>query len=249
MAGEWVWYDLMTSDVGAAAEFYGSVMRWRLDTKDAAYGEWIAADGVHLGGAMGLPMPGMPPMWSAYVEVSGIEGVAEKLKAAGGHVMRPVGEAGGAGKFAVVSDPDGAMFMLFEGTGAIRGRPAPFGAVGHGTWHELQTNDVDRAWEFYRELFGWEPAGSMDIGPAGEYRMYAAPSGGAQMGGMMRRASPEVPPHWLTYFQTDAIEGAVERATAHGGTVVMGPMPIPGGKAAVLRDGQGAYFGLCSSEV
>ena len=51
--------------------------------------------------------------------------------------------------------------------------------------------------------------------------------------------------HWVPYFGTDDVEAAVERATSGGGTVLVEPVDIPGwGRAAVLRDPDGATFGV-----
>lgn len=51
--------------------------------------------------------------------------------------------------------------------------------------------------------------------------------------------------HWVPYFGTDDLEAAVERARSSGGTVLVDPVDIPGwGRAAVLRDPDGATFGI-----
>ncbi len=57
-------------------------------------------------------------------------------------------------------------------------------APGHVGWHELFTDNVDDAFAFYAEKFGWTKAQALDMGPMGVYQMFA--TGGMPVGGMMR---------------------------------------------------------------
>ena len=101
------------------------------------------------------------------------------------------------------------------------------------------------AFDFYAELFGWTKAEAMDMGAMGVYQIFAA--GGAPIGGMMTKP-PGVPvSFWNYYFQVDGIGAAMERLKAAGGTVINGPMEVPGGSWIVQGlDPQGAMFSLVS---
>jgi predicted enzyme related to lactoylglutathione lyase len=83
----------------------------------------------------------------------------------------------------------------------------------------------------------------MDMGPMGMYQLFAI--GGVPVGGMMTRP-PEIPaPFWLYYFNVEAIDAAVKRATDAGGKLVMGPMEVPGGSwIAQCLDPQGVIFAM-----
>jgi predicted enzyme related to lactoylglutathione lyase len=55
----------------------------------------------------------------------------------------------------------------------------------------------------------------------------------------------ELPAHWLPYFAVADVDAVVHKALGRGGERVMGPMDLAGGRRiAVLRDGQGAAFGV-----
>jgi predicted enzyme related to lactoylglutathione lyase len=50
---------------------------------------------------------------------------------------------------------------------------------------------------------------------------------------------------WIFYFTVDDINAAAERVKAGGGTVLLGPMEVPGGSWMIqAQDPQGAVFAL-----
>ena len=65
---------------------------------------------------------------------------------------------------------------------------------------------------------------------------------------MMTRL-PQMPKaHWATYFTVDRLEDAISRLVAGGGSVINGPMEVPGPAYIVnARDPQGAFFSLVAS--
>ena len=122
--------------------------------------------------------------------------------------------------------------------------PAKPGIVG---WHELYAIDGQKAFGFYADLFGWTKVEAMDMGAMGVYQIFAA--GGPPIGGMMTKP-PGVPvSFWNYYFQVDGIGAAMERLKAAGGSVINGPMEVPGGSWIVQGlDPQGAMFSLVSPQ-
>jgi predicted enzyme related to lactoylglutathione lyase len=55
----------------------------------------------------------------------------------------------------------------------------------------------------------------------------------------------QVPPYWGIYFRVADINAAVDRIKANGGTIMNGPMEVPGGDMIVnAMDPQGAAFSL-----
>ena len=112
-------------------------------------------------------------------------------------------------------------------------------------WSELMSRDLDTSARFYEEVVGLTSV------PAGDnYRILLAD--GQPVGGMTGRdAGTDVWPsggpggHWVGYFFTDDVEAAASRAEGLGGSVLVGPLDIPGvGTAAVVRDSDEAVFGL-----
>jgi predicted enzyme related to lactoylglutathione lyase len=118
-------------------------------------------------------------------------------------------------------------------------------------WHELMTTDWEAGLAFYGELFGWQKADAMDMGPMGTYQLFAdsREKDCGAVGGMMNLL-PNLPrPVWGFYFIVDAIDPAVERVKEGGGQVLNGPMEVPGGAWIINAvDPQGAHFSLVGAK-
>ena len=120
--------------------------------------------------------------------------------------------------------------------------PVAPGALGGVGWHELLAADWEKAWTFYRELFGWQKAAA-DIGPMGTYQLFSA--GGETIGGMFTKPSTAPVPFWLYYFNIGDIDMAMRRVKARGGEILDSPMEVPGDRWIVrCSDPQGAMFAL-----
>jgi predicted enzyme related to lactoylglutathione lyase len=241
----------MTSDTGAAEAFYGHVVGW--NARDASqpgapYTLMLAGE-TEVAGVMpiheAMRTAGARPVWRGYVEVEDVDAAADHVTALGGSVYRPPSDIPGVGRFAVVADPQGAVFLLFKGTAAMTLPPAVPDKPGYVAWRELMAADGAAAFAFYAELFGWTKAEAMDMGPMGIYQLYACH--GDTIGGMMTKP-PGVPaPFWIYYFQVDGIEAAIARLKSGGGTVTNGPHQVPGGQWIVQGlDPQGGVFALVS---
>jgi len=108
-------------------------------------------------------------------------------------------------------------------------------------WNELITPDPAAAVKFYGGLFGWT-AEKMPM-PGMDYTMLK--HGGENFGGTCSAKQPGVPPHWLHYVSVASLEETIAKATTLGATLCMCPMEIgENGRIAVLKDPQGAVFGL-----
>ena len=246
---KFVWYELMTSDIQAAETFYKQVIGW--DAKDAgmAAGPYtiVSVGPAMVAGIMAIPPEaaamGARPGWLGYIGVDDVDAATAQVKAAGGKEFKAPMDIPGVGRFSCVTDPQGAVFMLFKGNGEPDQAPPAPGTPGHIGWRELHAGDGVSAWDFYAKQFGWTQGEAMDMGPMGVYQMF--PSGDAPVGGMMTK-TPETPmPHWLYYINVDAIDAAITRVTGAGGQVVNGPMEVPGGMWIVQGlDPQGAMFAL-----
>lgn len=245
-AGDFVWYDLMTTDTAAAIAFYARVVGW--STRDfpgekGAYPMWVASQGP-LGGVMLLPEEaakmGAPPHWMSHVTVTDVDAAVAKVKALGGRVYQAPVAIPTVGRFAVIGDPQGAVISLFQPDAAM----TPHDGSKHGEfcWSELATKDPEAALRFYGELLGWTLQTAMDMGPMGPYLIFGGD--GRQRGGIFRMP-PEMPmPGWMYYVQVDDLEAAVARAKEGGAHLIHGPSDVPGGRIAQLVDPQGAHFAL-----
>lgn len=253
---KFVWYDLMTTDLKSAETFYSNVIGWKTADSgmtDRAYTLLFNGPAM-VAGLMGMPddvkAMGAQPGWNGHIGVDNVDAATEKVKAAGAHVHRaPEDIPNGIGRFAVVSDPTGPSFILFQPGPMPEGQTPPpeppMGTPGQVGWHELHAGDGAAAWAFYSSQFGWTNTEDMDMGPIGVYRMFA--TGGAPVGGMMTKMAEIPVPTWLFYFNVDTVDAAIGRIKTGGGTVLAGPIQVPGGSwIAQALDPQGAMFAVVS---
>jgi uncharacterized protein len=249
LQGSFIWYELMTSDTKAAESFYKAVMGW-----DAADSGMPGIDGYTLfsagefrvAGLMALPdsakAMGAGPFWLGYIAVADVDAAADALKNAGGKVFRAPDDIPGVGRFAVVTDPHGAVFGLFKGDGEAPPMPS-MDTPGVIAWRELSAGDGPSAYAFYSGLFGWRKGEAMDMGPMGVYQLYG--KGDVDFGGIMTKPAEVPMPFWLYYVNVPDIETAGGRITANGGKVLNGPMEVPGNMWIIQgQDPQGAMFAV-----
>jgi uncharacterized protein len=244
-----VWYELITTDDEAATAFYKAVVGW--DAVDSGLTDRrytiFNAGKVGVGGVITLPAEavrsGARPIWEGYLGVDDVDGYVARVKRAGGTVHRAAEDIPGIGRFAMVADPQGAGFILFTPLpGQQPVHPEP-GAPGLTGWHELHAAEWKQAFAFYSDLFGWQKADAVDMGPMGTYQLFTA--GGPATGGMMTKTDAIPVPMWLYYFNVEDTTAAAARVTEHGGRVVNGPHQVPGGSWIVqCLDPQGAMFAL-----
>jgi uncharacterized protein len=241
--GRIIWYELLTTDMKAAEQFYTSVVGWTVSSfRQGAqpYDMWMRDGNMPIGGVMTIP-PGMnfPPHWEMYVAVPQLDDAVAKIERLGGSALSPVIEVPTVGRMRTMLDPQGAVFAIHEETNPTP-QPEREPAPGDGSWHELYTTDAEAALRFYTELFGWQPTDAMDMGPMGKYHMFARTF---PLGGIMNKPPDmaHVPPSWNLYFRVADVNAAAERVKANGGQVLNGPMEVPGDQWIVnCLDPQGA---------
>ena len=163
----------------------------------------------------------------------------KQTQSLGGGVIVPGTDIPNVGRFAILTDPQGAVFAIFSGAaGGHDGEPA----IGEFSWHELATTDYKKAFEFYSALFGWDKQAEHDMGPMGVYFLFAR--NGRETGGIYNiTPDMKMPPNWMQYVSVDSVDAAVERVKANGGKVLNGPMDVMGGdRIAQCMDPQGGVF-------
>ena len=239
--GAFVWSQLGTSDVDGARQFYGDVVGWSSEGfggPEPSYWIWKAGDVV----VGGLTASDAPPSWLPYVYATDVDALVRKAEALGGSSRMAPHDVPGVGRIAVVADPQGAVLAAIRPDGPDREPEPP--RPGEVVWRELMCDDPAAALRYYGELLGWREHRALDMGASGTYRIYGTAD--RELGGMMQRL-PGYPlaPHFLLYVHVVDLDAALERVRAGGGSVWMGPMPIPTGmRIAQCADPQGAVFAL-----
>jgi uncharacterized protein len=256
LQGSWIWYELMTPDPEGAKVFYDKVVGWTVTTGhngDNDYGFIANSDGGMTGGILRLTTDmighGARACWLGYVGVDNVDASLKAIEAAGGKTLMPARDMDMAGRIAMVTDCCGAPFYVMTPT------PPPGGGVstafstsllGRCSWNELLAADQDEAIAFYTGLFGWDLPEPMDMGPMGKYQFVNHDGGGL---GAIMKAPPGAPVGWVHYFRVASLDAATETLAANGGTVINGPMQVPGDDWIVQGiDPQGAMFALVGAK-
>jgi predicted enzyme related to lactoylglutathione lyase len=243
--GTFCWTELATTDQDAAKTFYTGLFGWTFNDfpmgPDDAY-TMLQSRGLDVA-ALYTMRPeqrsqGVPPHWMSYVAVASADDSALKVRDLGGDVLAEPFDVLDVGRMAVLRDPAGAVFCIWEPKRHIGARR--LGEPGALCWTELLTIDPGKAAPFYRQLFGWDAAEA----PMGETSYTIFKVGDQPVAGMMKmtRELAAVPPHWMPYFAVEDADRAAEQIRALGGSVFAEPTDIPYGRFAVARDPQGAFF-------
>lgn len=256
--GDFVWYELMTSDADSACAFYSAVVGWDIERKsEAPMGyRMIAASNGPIAGLMPLTAEmqsgGARSCWMGYIAVDNVDQSTADIDAAGGSIHIEPWDIPGAGRAAFVADPQGVMFYImkpvspadqpdYQSTSFAAAEPL----VGHCAWNELSTTDPEAAKAFYGTMFGWLKGGEMDMGPLGKYEFLTDADGRFSLGAVMPKMEEMPVPMWTYYFRVSDIDEAVTTITQKGGQILQEPIEIPGGDFSIVgMDPQGAVFGL-----
>ena len=224
--GRFVWHELMTPDTSGAHAFYAKVVGWKTQAfeHDPSYQMFAAGSGP-IGGS--VAQASGTPHWLHYVGTPDIEATVQAAKGRGASVTKEITSIPNGGKYAVLADPQGAAIAVYQ-SGTDAGKESP-PKRGEFSWHELATSDWRAAIDFYSAVFGWEKMAEHDMGPEmGKYVLFG--SNGVQRGGMFNKpAAMPGGPGWLGYVRVKDVNDAVKKAKAARGTLVNGPMEVPGG--------------------
>lgn len=249
--GSFCWIELATTDQAVAKNFYSALFGWsandtpmgpgefytifRLNGRDAAAGYTLRPD---------QRAQHVPPHWMPYISVENADASAATAQQLGGKVVAGPFDVMDAGRMAVIADPTGAFFCLWQ---ASRNTGIGIAQV-HGTlcWADLSTPDASRAETFYSGLFGWnfmrdekDPSGYLHI-KNGEHFIGGVPPA--------KHRQPGVPPHWLAYFQVDDVDVTANKAKEMGAKLYLPPTSMEGvGRMSVIADPQGAVFSIFKS--
>ena len=234
------WVDIWQDDAGPATDFYGALMGWEI-----ARGESYSMGRVRGRDAAGFGSPapaGAPAQWTTYVWVDSADDTAAAVSAAGGSVVTEPFDALDGGRIAIVADPAGAAFGVWQ-PGEHKGAQV-VNEPSAWAMSLLHSPDPQAANAFYDAVFGWETEA---FGPATMYRLPGF------VGGEPAQPVPRdvvavmvegEQARWTPDFWVADAEAAAARAEELGGSVLSPVEPQPPGKSAVLADPAGAPFSI-----
>jgi predicted enzyme related to lactoylglutathione lyase len=257
-AGDFIWYELMTSDADGAKAFYDAVVGWTIDPQSNfpnGYRMIGRSDGKFAGGLLPLNeemrQHGARPTWLGYINVADVDEAAGSIERAGGKTQMPPTDIPNVGRIAMVTDPQGAPFYLMKPIPPADDPNARSDVFSPDSdqrvgWNELQTSDVEKARRFYGEQFGWESGDFMDMGEMGQYRFFD--HHGVRLGALFNSNDGQ-PSRFRFYIRVPSISAAKQVAEQKGGTIHMGPHQVPTGDWILIgSDPQGAEFALVGGQ-
>lgn len=254
--GTFCWPELATTNQKAAVEFYRALFEWEVEEQPLKPGEaysMFRLRGRDVGAAYTMGpaerQGGAPPHWNSYVSVDDADEIARRAQDLGGQVLVAPFDVMSHGRMAVVQDPTGAVFEIWQpvahaGVGVLN-------EPGALCWTELTTSDMNVAEGFYAELFGWTPKRSAPGAPM-PYTEFSVGGGSSSIGMMGKPPGmpPYVPSFWMPYFQVASADDAAARAKTLGAQLIVEPRDIPdAGRFSVICDPQGATFAVFAPKV
>jgi len=236
--GRVTWRELMTTDVDRAKAFYSECFNWKIeagmDMGEAGTYFMVKAGEKPICGLMKSPAP--MSFWGSVVSVVDPDAAVAKAVELGATVMLPPTSMPGVGRYATISDADGATISMLRDE---KGDPAmDMPKVSELFWESLSTSDVARATAFYTQVFDWKAV----IGANGT-TMFSidGPEGGVAD----VQVAQGQPPNWMTYVVVEKIESGRDRAERLGAKVLAPLFELPSlGRVAVIADPTGAVIGL-----
>ncbi|MFH9064423.1 VOC family protein [Streptomyces coeruleorubidus] len=222
------WVDAQLADVEAGKRFYGELFGWTFEDWFGPFAQALK-DGEPVAALVRKVDGRLPTVWTVYFATPDAAALARRVRAAGGQVVSSPVPAGELGVTALVTDPEGAVFALWQpdrhpGFGR-RHEPGTF------AWAELYARDTEAANAFYGDLFQealFGPGAEPDFGRAPVSDVFPA----------------EMPPHFLVHFAVEDVRAALEDVTRLGGRIQATPFDTSYGTVAVVTDNQGASFAL-----
>ncbi|MBL0215711.1 MAG: VOC family protein [Myxococcales bacterium] len=249
-SGRFVWFEYVSKDLPKAQGFFGELFNWKTQQKPAPGlpgGQYtmIAAGEHTIGGYVPTP-EGAPAHanWLAHLQVESAATTIATIKVAGGKVLMDAMKMGDMGTYAVVADPLGGAFALWQ---PAKAEAAEYrGVAGTFCWNELYTEDVARSVSFYETIGGFKDA-PMEMGPMGTYHVLNSFEKGRA--GIMKSPMPGIPQHWMPYVQVASADQTLEKAKRLGADIKVPANSVPGvGRLGVLLDPQGASIGILQPE-
>ena len=242
--GSFCWAELAATDTAAAKTFYAGMFGWTAVDHPMPQGVYTVfqVDGLDAAAVYQAPA-GVPVHWGVHFAVASVDATAAQVAPLGGKVIAGPFDAHDYGRMAVVQDPQGAAFAIWEAKksiGATYGGP-----LNQVVWPELSTPDPVGAAAFYGSLFGWTTKPETGVAEA-FYTEWV--NGGVNMGGMLPMRGDEwrgIPPHWLVYVTVADCDERAAKAVELGATLRVPPHDIPNtGRFSMIVDPQGAAISI-----
>jgi uncharacterized protein len=238
------WFEIHGPEPERTSTFYAELFGWHTETFEGGYITIDTHAGSGVNGGFGTTSDDQAPHTVFFAQGPDIDALLARATSLGGAVVSPVREIPDMVTYAMFTDPWGNLVGLIKGDEADTGRVSA-GDNPPVDWFELACSEPEKAWDFYRELFGWTIRGS--TGEGMKHGGVTQGSSGAARGGI--GSSRDGKPRVDMYALVDDIAKYLERAESLGATTVMPPMKVDDHTTiAMFADPQGTAFGLYATD-
>lgn len=238
--GRFVWFEYMGKDPKKAQGFFGELFGWTakdVPMPQGAYTMIAAPNGKTIGGY--VPHGGDKAFWMSHLQVASAAETGKQIEKLGGKIEKAPFKVGDVGTMAIVSDPHGAAFALWQ---PVKPEEAPKPETGMFCWNELASKDPAASVKFYSAIAGFSDK-AMDMGGHGTYHVLE--KDGDSRAGVMGQSMPGQPHAWLAYVSVANADQTTDKAKRLGATVLVPPTDIPNvGRFSIFLDPQGAALGI-----
>lgn len=235
----------MVPDRLVAQRFYSELFGWEFTDDDSEETGFYSNAMVNGQPAAGIgqvpPEAGMPPVWTTNLATDDAAATVDKATTAGGQVLVPATSVEDFGTFAVLQDPTGAVFGLWQSgthTGAnVVNEPNTV------IWNQAMSRDPQATLAFYQEVFDMT---STDMSGEGMVFHTLEVDGNTVggLGGIPDEMPAEVPAHWQVFFAVDDADATIAKAQELGGTSLGEAVDTPFGRMAQLMGPSGEPFSI-----
>lgn len=209
-----VWADLSSYNAADAERFYGGVLGWRFAESGEVGYRFAMVDDSPIAGVYTMPEKfakmKMPPFWMPYIGVKSVQQTTKTASENGGKVE--VQEAFGNGTMALIRDPSGAGFSIYDG-----GDIGVSSAEVIAGW-ELFVPDAEVVRGFYQATFGWHC-----IAEGGGRFCLTDKSGTDNPCVANIQEAPDAirgnKQYWAVHFVVDSLLAAIDAVKDNGGSV------------------------------
>ncbi len=212
---DFVFADLSTYGMDIAQDFYSKVFGWHYGK---GIGDYLIAkhNALEIAGLYETPQRfkdiNMPSFWMSYIQVNDIEKTVKLAKERDG-IIELVEDNKPMGKIALIRDPLGAGFTIYEGDFLNSRFENEKNAL---VWNELFISDFSKVKPFYESIFKWE------ITSAKNDRYFISNAKGEKIGAIQEVDSQIKGKYeyWGVFFAVENVSQIKKAVLNNGGTLV-----------------------------
>ena len=237
LPGKVVWHDLLVEDAERVIPFYTQLFGWSAETQGRFTRLFLGTQPI--ASIVVVPNPRETPVfgrWLPSFSVRNVDRAAQAILDRGGKILEKPRDLPRRGRFALVSDPQGAQLVLLH---SKTGDPVDhLPGINDWLWDELWTQDAEKSLAFYEELAGY----AVQKIRAGYWVLL---QGDRWLAGVRVLRRKELESRWVPVVRVEDPKVMSERAVALGGKLLVGTDEPPSdGTVALIADPAGALLML-----